>query len=558
MVPAGQSPLAETQFWRDRTNALSSLYEQLNSINAKRMLALVDAGSSNQNLLASFRSQFAELGKMFLEARENVKFLTTLERHFKTICTGPLPRVLETIGPMMNALRMVWIISGYYSDDTNMGQLFERIAYQIAVKVTEEADFKTIFKVKAEEALAKISTGKQVLDAWSGIYLQVREQIESSGRDPRWEFDRKKLFERTNYMSTVCVDLLHIVEVVNDFLYFLGPELKAVTGDVAGIDEVIRKVQAMVDPIENLPCNAFDKAHANLWSAAVLSFDKEKEKVEQLTKAFIDSSFKKLRSAEGALELLQSFKTVKREGAINKQMMEKFNDILTQFIKEIDYMRDIFKSNMDSPPTTRNQPPVAGSINWARSLFGRVRKTMHAFNTRAVDMLKHAAAAEVEIQYRALAKQMLIFEKQWVMQWLQTVNQQTNFYLKQPILRLTDGVGRIEVNFHTQLAQIIRETKYLDAMGFSVPEFPLSVTLQAESYQSNVDSLQNMLDHYQSVMNLMTPIEAKLLGPRIKKLQHVLDPGFLNLNWNALGIPDFVSNCTKSINTFKALISQVH
>lgn len=40
-------------------------------------------------------------------------------------------------------------------------------------------------------------------------------------------------------MSTVCVDLLRIVEVVNDFLYFLGPELKAVTGDTVGIDAVI-------------------------------------------------------------------------------------------------------------------------------------------------------------------------------------------------------------------------------------------------------------------------------------------------------------------------------
>lgn len=55
----------------------------------------------------------------------------------------------------------------------------------------------------------------------------------------------------------------------------------------------------MVDPIENLPFDAFDKAHAPMWSAAVLSFDKDKERVEQLTKAFIDSSFKKLRSAEG-------------------------------------------------------------------------------------------------------------------------------------------------------------------------------------------------------------------------------------------------------------------
>ena len=40
-------------------------------------------------------------------------------------------------------------------------------------------------------------------------------------------------------MMTICRDLAHIVEVANDFLYFLGPDLKSVTGDVAGIDAVI-------------------------------------------------------------------------------------------------------------------------------------------------------------------------------------------------------------------------------------------------------------------------------------------------------------------------------
>jgi dynein heavy chain len=100
-------------------------------------------------------------------------------------------------------------------------------------------------------------------------------------------------------MSTICVDLMHIVEVVNDFLYFLGPDLKTVTGDVQGIDNVIHKVHAMVAPVENLPFDAFDKSHAALWQAVVYQFDQDKGKIEDLTKAFIDTSFKKLRSAEG-------------------------------------------------------------------------------------------------------------------------------------------------------------------------------------------------------------------------------------------------------------------
>lgn len=51
--------------------------------------------------------QLAELTKLAAEARDNVKFLTTLERHFKNIAGGPLNGILDTLPPMMNALRMV-------------------------------------------------------------------------------------------------------------------------------------------------------------------------------------------------------------------------------------------------------------------------------------------------------------------------------------------------------------------------------------------------------------------------------------------------------------------
>jgi hypothetical protein len=60
--------------------------------------------------------------------------------------------------------------------------------------------------------------------------LQVREKIETSGRDARWEFSKATLFARSNYMAEVCGHLSEMVEIVDDFFKFLGPELKAVTG----------------------------------------------------------------------------------------------------------------------------------------------------------------------------------------------------------------------------------------------------------------------------------------------------------------------------------------
>ena len=52
-----------------------------------------------------------------------------------------------------------------------------------------------------------------MLDLWKASYFDVREKIETSGRDSRWEFDRKRLFEQTDYMSNICQDLHNIAQV---------------------------------------------------------------------------------------------------------------------------------------------------------------------------------------------------------------------------------------------------------------------------------------------------------------------------------------------------------
>lgn len=47
------------------------------------------------------------------------------------------------------------------------------------------------------------------------------------------------------------------------------------------------------------------------------------------------------------------------------------------------------------------------------------------------------------------------------------------------------------------------------------------------------------------VLDRLTPVEQQLLSQRLTQLRHVLDPGFSPLNWNSLGIPDFVATCNR-------------
>ena len=203
--------------------------------------------------------QLSELNKFYAEARDNVKFLSTLERHFKNLVIGTLSSVQESLTSLMNAIRMVWIISRHYNRDERMVPLMARIAWEIVNRVSNMINIQTILREPADVCKKKISEAKSLLESWSTTYFKVRERIEQSGRDQRWEFDRKKLFDQSNYMVLRCADLYEIAEVMEQFYSIFGPELKAVTGDPQAINEVIKRVDALIFPIETIPFDIFDK-----------------------------------------------------------------------------------------------------------------------------------------------------------------------------------------------------------------------------------------------------------------------------------------------------------
>lgn len=103
-----------------------------------------------------------------------------------------------------------------------------------------------------DEVKRKTSEAKKMLDLWKESYMDVRAKIESSGRDSRWEFDRNKLFDKTSYMASICNDLYDVAQVLEEFYNIFGPELKSVTGDPKRIEDVLKRVDALVKPIEEV------------------------------------------------------------------------------------------------------------------------------------------------------------------------------------------------------------------------------------------------------------------------------------------------------------------
>jgi len=599
-VQEGGGPLAEIEFWRARNTSLSGLYEQINMPQVQLFIRVLQKAETSN--LPVFSYQFAELSKLHAEAKDNVKFLTTLERHFKNIVTGSFSTILDTLPSMMHAIRMVWIISRHYNTDERMVPLMERIALKIADKVETEVNIRTVLHKSPDLAKKAIEEAKLVLDTWYNTYMDERQKIEEQGTDHRWQFDRKRLFEQTNYMAKVCSDLLEVTTVLDQFYKFLGPELKAVTGEAQGIDDVMVRVQGLVGPLEKVPFDIFDRKYRDQWNSVMVRFRKSVEEIENMTKSFIKQSFQKLRSAEGAFELVQNFRNIQSRESINQQINERYRDIIYQYMKELEHYQTLFMAQRANPPAYRNHPPVAGAIAWARDLYLRAKKPILRFQAHE-GLLSSDYGQESKQRYLAFARSVDAFMTQLFTDWESRVQNVATEKLKLPILMslrekeaeeaaqrgggnnnpaaAAAGAPRqaqinppppssssaaalrippppYRANFAPELTMIIRESKYLDRLGYQVPEMALNVTLQEDKFHRYVQDLNQMLKYYDSLMARLSTVEAQLLKRQISSLQKVLKAGFTPLNWNSQRIPSFIEACNKALNEFSGCVSQIH
>ena len=114
------------------------------------------------------------------------------------------------------------------------------------------------------------------------------------------------------------------------------------------------------------------------------------------------------------------------------------------------------------------------------------------------------------------------------------------------------------MDFGFEINEIITETRNLELLGYKVPELARNVALQDEYYNRIVEGLNKMIDSYHRVMKSLEPIEAKILNDEIKEIKRAIRPGLRRLNWNSLGISDYIEKCNLLLHGFESKVTTIH
>jgi len=222
-----------------------------------------------------------------------------------------------------------------------------------------------------------------VLDKWQKQFNQTKMEIEAEATVKRWDFTKtKEIFIKPRHMKSILEDMRQVCTTLKEFYSLLGPDLKAVTGDAESIDEQKNKIVTEVAKLESFVYDVFAPEHHEEWRELYKAFEDAMRQSDGSCAHLIESSFNKLKSSEGAFDLLNKFKNIKTRKAIEDQLSTKYIDVLNGYRNEVAQMDQLFQKNRQNPTISKNMPPKSGGIAWARSIMGRIKRPIYKFKTK--------------------------------------------------------------------------------------------------------------------------------------------------------------------------------
>jgi dynein heavy chain len=130
----------ELEYWRRRQQRLTSITEQLRTKECKVVQTCLNAFTKNFqeesrsqifSLLRKWKQLDILLTEAANEAKDNAKYLSTLERFVEPLYQGTPTTIADTLPAMMTSIKMIHTIARYYNTTERMTNLFVKITNQM-------------------------------------------------------------------------------------------------------------------------------------------------------------------------------------------------------------------------------------------------------------------------------------------------------------------------------------------------------------------------------------------------------------------------------------------
>ncbi|KAJ5066878.1 intein-containing dynein axonemal heavy chain 10 precursor [Anaeramoeba ignava] len=579
----GKGAMSEIHYWRDRYSIFSSMVSQFqqNETTIKTILS----GERDTALVRKFHQYFTELSNLANQARENTKFLDSLENHIDIIVSShSLREIAENMPNLFDSLRLIWILSKFYNTDQLMFELLQLIILDIEqaiqFKVTaekvfgrEEHQMKSFVQEKDidERDLCGISNthpdhkaeinnnpdsfdieeeidqAKQITMKVKKGYLETRAKIEKTKGANRWEFDRTILFNHLDYINQVCDDLIEMKQklaTIDKFLIVI--EKLGSKEDLETKRSIFHDREKIFHLAQEIDFEPFgnDKEEKSKWIIFKKTFNKMSQNTQSKTNLLLEKTFHTLNSSQSCYELLKMFEITESE---------KFSLVLDMLSAEIDAVDHQFENEK----STKTKWKTSQILEWSLDLFLKIKSPMLTFRSSSYFNFKSQKGALIIKKYSQVGRKILSFNKQVIAQFNENINSTLVPSARNAVLK-RDGLF-LRVNIAPSLFEMITQIHQINNLGFQqkIPQFANEIALQMPRFESLSSQLECLVNNYNQIIPKIHSRESHIMHPHIQNVLNLLKPCFSVINLTTLSLNEFIEKGQKSVNELKGLVEKV-
>ncbi|XP_063956179.1 dynein axonemal heavy chain 8-like [Lytechinus pictus] len=539
-------PLAELEHWRFLMARFHSILDQIKSHHCRTVIKVLHAAKSKT--LKQWRELDCRITDAANEAKDNVKYLYTLEKFCEPLYHSDPIGMVECIPSLINAIRMIHSISRYYNTSARMTSLFIKVTNQMVTAcknyITDDG-MSRIWDQSYKTLIEKLQVSVKLYKEYQTCFHKAKKKIEAIPEERPFDFSEMYIFGKFDAFCKRIDKIIQMLTTIETYSVLT-------TSRIEGIEPMCAKFQTIFANVKKKPYDILDHRKID-FDTDFEDFKSSIYDLEYMLQGFLDTSFEKIPTAAQALTLLGRFQRLNFP-CLN--IDEKYAVVLHHFGSEIEGIKKLYNKHKDDPPIPRDMPPVAGKISWARQLFRKIQEPMDIIKDVA-SVMKGVEAKKIVRNYNRTATVLMEFEIRYHRAWIDQI-EAIKSGLRATLLIRHPETGQLMVNFDPLLYQIIRESVCMIKLGLDVPEAALVIVMGQDQLKDNVNSLKAILEENAAVRAKIGPIFQQLMMSHTRKVDIAIQPGLTMLTWTSLNLDAYFMSIKEALRNLSLLIKQVN
>ena len=259
--------------------------------------------SKIQSMINDMKQKKIDSYTAYAEARDNVKYLSTLEIYFDPLYNKGPDNIIDSLQSLMNSLKLISFTARYY-DSTKMTNLFSKITSQminncidyILDKKVKDKDGKEIglansdpnflWEQDPDALIKKFEKCIELYKCYKEKYKQAKTNTTSSNKENNFEFGENQLFGKFEQFCKRLTKLIELFTTIKQFEDIRAHKLDSMDTIQATYDAELEAFKHKTSQLLKYNDTKFDKDY--------VAFNLKINDIENELHKIINEEFKKL------------------------------------------------------------------------------------------------------------------------------------------------------------------------------------------------------------------------------------------------------------------------